>query len=115
MTKAALISLGLAALVFFPGTASAQDNAAINAASTEAVMRQANTILLRQKLSDAKAAAQRGDIAGAAKLYQESCSLAQQIGSGISDETMQAVTGLTTTRLALARDAQSRGDLREAD
>ena len=30
-------------------------------------------------------------------------------------ETLQAVAGLTTTRLALARDAQSRGDLHEAD
>jgi tetratricopeptide (TPR) repeat protein len=115
MTKAALISLGLAALVFFPGAVPAQDNSALNAADQEAVMRQASTILLRQKLTDARAAAQRGDTAGAAKLYQESASLAHNVGAGIPDETMQAVTGLTTTRLALARDAQSRGDFHEAD
>ena len=47
MIKAAPIFLGLAALVFFSGTAPAQDNSAINAADTEAVMRQANTIVLR--------------------------------------------------------------------
>ena len=114
MTKAAFISLGLAALVVFPATVPAQDNPA-NFAVNEAVMRQANTIVLRQKLSDARAVAQRGDIVNAAKLYQESVTLAQQIGSGIDVETQQAVAGLTSTRLALARDAQSRNDLHEAD
>src|ERR1035437_10304138 len=77
MTKAAFISLGLAALVVFPATVPAQVNPA--------------------------------------KLYQESVTLAQQIGSGIDVETQQAVAGLTSTRLALARDAQSRNDLHEAD
>ncbi len=116
MTKAALIFLGLAALVCFSTTAPAQDNAAaIHAADTEAVMRQANAVVLRQKLSDAKADAQRGDTVVAAKLYQEACTLASQIGSGIPDETLQAVAGLTATRLTLARDAQGRGDLHEAD
>jgi type II secretory pathway component GspD/PulD (secretin)/tetratricopeptide (TPR) repeat protein len=114
MTKAALFTLGLAALLGFPAAVPAQDNSAIGAATTEAVMRQANTIVLRQKLSDARATAQRGDIPGAAKLYQESCTLVQQIGSGIDAETTQAVAGLTATRLALARDAQGRQDLREA-
>ena len=114
MTKAALISLGLAALVLFPAPTPAQDNP-VNLAVNEAVLRQANTIVLRQKLSDAKAVMQRGDIVNAAKLYQEAVTLAQQIGSGIDAETQQAVAGLATTRLALARDAQSRGDLRDAD
>jgi tetratricopeptide (TPR) repeat protein len=118
MTKAAPIFIGLAALIIISGTvpAPAQDNnAAITAADQEAVMRQANTIVLRQKLTDAKATGQRGDIAGAAKLYQESCTLAETIGSGIPDETAQAVAGLTDARLALARDAQARGDYHEAD
>jgi tetratricopeptide (TPR) repeat protein len=114
MTKAAFLTLGLAALVLIPVTVSAQDNPAATAVN-EAVMRQANTIVLRQKLTDAKAVAQRGDIMNAAKLYQESVTLAEQIGSGIDTETQQAVAGLTFTRMALARDAQSRGDLREAD
>ena len=71
---------------------------------TEAVMRQANTLVLRQKLADAKGEAQRGDIVGAAKLYQEACALAESIGSGIPEETTEAVAGLTSNRLALARD-----------
>ena len=104
MTKAALIILGLAALALIPATVPAQDNAAISAADTEAVMRQANVIVLRQKLSDAKAMSQRGDIVNAAKLYQESCTLALQIGTAsIPQETLQAVAGLTSTRLALGR------------
>jgi hypothetical protein len=116
MTKAALIILGLAALALIPATVPAQDNAAISAADTEAVMRQANVIVLRQKLSDAKAMSQRGDIVNAAKLYQESCTLALQIGTAsIPQETLQAVAGLTSTRLALGRDAQSHGDYHEAD
>ena len=86
MTKAAFISLGLAALVLIPAAVPAQDNPAA-AAVNEAVMRQANTIVLRQKLSDAKAVAQRGDMVNAAKLYQEAVTLAQQIGSGIDPET----------------------------
>jgi tetratricopeptide (TPR) repeat protein len=113
MTKAAFISLGLAALVLFPATVPAQDNPAA-AAVNEAVLRQANTIVLRQKLSDARAVAQRGDIVNAAKLYQESVTLAEQIGSGIDAETQQAVAGLTSTRMTLAREAQGRGDLLEA-
>ncbi len=113
MTKAALISLGLAALVLFPAPTPAQDNPA-NLAVNEAVLRQANTIVLRQKLSDAKAVMQRGDIVNAAKNYQEAVTLAQQIGSGIDAEMQQAVAGLATTRLALARDAHSRGVLGDA-
>jgi len=115
MTKAAYIFIGCAALVIFPGSVPAQDNGAIATADTEAVVRQANTVVLRQKLLDARALLQRGDIVVAAKVYQEACSLAEGIGSGIADETLQAVTGLTTTRMALARDAQARGDLHEAD
>ena len=115
MIKAALILFGIAAIIYMPGSARAQDNAAISAADSEAVMRQANTLVLRQKLADAKGEAQRGDIVGAAKLYQEACALAESIGSGIPEETTEAVAGLTSTRLALARDAQARGDLRDAD
>ena len=113
MTKAAIFSLGLAALMLAPAAALAQDATA--AAVNEAVLRQANTIVLRQKLAEARGVLQRGDITGAAKLYQESVTLVQQIGSGIDAERAQAIGGLTSTRLALARDAQSRGDLHEAE
>jgi len=60
-------------------------------------------------------AAARGDLAGAAKLYQEAYDLVQQIGSGIDVETAQTIAGLASTRLTLARQAQSQGNFREAD
>jgi len=114
MTKAAYIFLGLAAIAFLPPV-NAQDNGAIATADKEAVIRQASVIVIRQKLTDAKITLQRGDVVGAAKLYQEACAMAAGVGPGIPDETLQAITGLTSTRLALAREAQSRGDFREAD
>src|SRR5580693_3342105 len=113
MTKAAYITLGLAVLVLIPATVPAQEDPAA-VAVTEAVLRQANTIVLRQKLSDARVVAQRGDMVNAAKLYQESVTLADSIGSGIEPERQQAVAGLVYTRMALARAAQSRGDYIEA-
>jgi type II secretory pathway component GspD/PulD (secretin)/tetratricopeptide (TPR) repeat protein len=114
MIKAALFTLSLAALLALPATATAQDNA-VTLAVNRAVLNQANTIVLRGRLADARATAQRGDIRGAAKQYQEAFVLAQQIGSGIDAETAQAVAGVVSTRLALAREAQSRHDLIEAD
>ncbi len=114
MTKTTILTLGLAALLSFPSALSAQDSST-SVAVNEAVLRQAKTIELRQKLADAKAVAQHGNLVGAAKLYQECCNLVAQVGSGIDAESAQAIAGLTQTRLALARDAQSRGDLREAD
>ena len=71
----------------FPPPCPRRTITAADAAVNEAILRQANTIVLRQKLSDAKAVAQRGDIVNAAKLYQESVTLADQIGSGIDPET----------------------------
>src|SRR6185312_2972635 len=109
MTKVAFLTLGLAAFVAFPVNAPAQDNSAAIAVN-EAVLRQANTIVLRQKLAEAQGLAQHGDIVGAAKLYQESCDLAQKVGSGINAESAQAINGLAATRLTLAREYQSRGN-----
>ena len=114
MTKAALLTLGLTALMALPAVMSAQDNSSATAVN-EAVLRQASQIMLRNKLVDARAAAQRGDIVSAAKLYQESVTLTQEIGSGVDAEKARALAGLAATRLTLARDAQSRGDLRESD
>src|ERR1700679_992708 len=119
MIKATNLSLGLAALLVLPAIASAQDNSnpnsAIGMAVQQSVINQANTIVLRQKLAQAQATAQQGDILGAAKLYQDCVSLAQTIGPGIEAETTQAIDGLAFPSLMLARDAQSRGDLREAE
>ena len=113
MTKAAPLSLGLILLLAATAPMSAQtspEDMAVN----EAVLRQANTIILRQKLLDAKNTAGRGDLPGAAKLYEDAYALVEQIGSGITNETALAISGLASTRLALARQAQSQGDLHEA-
>jgi tetratricopeptide (TPR) repeat protein len=114
MTKAAPLSLGfillLAAAAMLPAQTSPTD-VAVN----EAVLRQANTIILRQKLLDAKNTALRGDLPGAAKLYEDANALVEQIGSGIPEEKAQTISGLASTWLTLARQAQSQGDLHEAD
>ncbi len=93
--------------------APAQSNPADMAVS-EAVLRQANTILLRQKLADANTAVARRDLTAAAKLYEDAYALVTQIGSGVDTEKAQTIAGLTSTRMQLARDAQRQGDLREA-
>ena len=114
MMKAITFSIALASLLALTSTASAQDNANVMAVN-QAILNQHNTILLRNKLADAKSVAARGDTANAAKLYQESFEIAQNIGSGIDSETAQAVAGLTSTRMQLALKAQARHDLRDAD
>jgi len=112
--SSAHLSLVFAALLAFPAIVPAQDNAAL--AVTEAVKRQADTIVLRQKLAEAASLAQRNDNVNAAKVYQESVSLAKDIGpAGIEAETQQAIAGLAATSLILARDAQARTDYIEAD
>jgi tetratricopeptide (TPR) repeat protein len=113
MTKAALLFLGLAALITIPTAVIAQDNSTAIAVN-EAVLRQANTIVLRQKLTAARRADQAGETVAAAKLYQESCELVGQIGSGIDPEASQAINGLAKTRLALAREDQAHGNYRDA-
>ena len=78
------------------------------------MLRQANTIILRQKLLEAKNTVLRGDLPGAAKLYEDAYTLVEQIGPGIPEEKAQTISGMASVRLALARQAQSQGDLREA-
>ncbi len=114
MTKAVSLSLGFIVLLASAAALSAQTSPT-DMAVNQAVLNQANTIVLRQKLEDAKAAAARGDLNGAAKNYEEAYQLTQQIGSGIDAETAQTVSGLVATRMQLARQAQANGDLREAD
>ena len=113
MTKAAIIFFSLAALLALPATVPAQDNSTAIAVN-EAVLRQANTIVLRQKLAAARSANLAGDTVASAKLYQESCEMVSQIGSGIDAEAAQAMNGLASTRLTLARADQTHGDLRDA-
>ena len=102
--------LTLAAVCVAPAQSTPTDTAV-----NEAVLRQANTILLRQKLADAENAETRGDLTAAAKSYEDAYTLVTQIGSGIDAEKAQTIDGLTSTRMQLARNAQQRGDLHEAD
>jgi tetratricopeptide (TPR) repeat protein len=116
MTKAVLLPLGLIFLLAAATPSQSQtDSTPTDAAVQEAVLRQANTIVLRQKLVAAKATESHGDLVNAAKLYQDATMLAMQIGSGIDLETAQAIAGLARTRLALARQAESAQDFSEAD
>jgi len=59
----------------------AQQDAA-DVAVNQAIVDQANTIVLRQKLVEAHAAVEHGDLVSAAKLYEDAYSLTQTIGSG---------------------------------
>ncbi len=113
MTKAVLLPIGF--LLLLAAALPAQTDNATGVAVNQAVLRQANTIQLRQKLEDAKAAAARGDLLGAAKLYEDAKALVDQIGSGIDAETTQTISGLVATRLELARRYQHDGDYLKAD
>ncbi|MEK7706727.1 MAG: hypothetical protein AAB380_01870, partial [Verrucomicrobiota bacterium] len=113
MTKAASLSLGLIMLIGTTAITWSQ-SAPTDAAINEAVRRQANTILLRQKLSDARSAELRKDPAAAVKLYEDAYKLVQDIGDTVSPEATTTVAGLVAVRLELARAAQNRDDLDEA-
>ena len=110
MTKAAILTLGFILFLAAAGPLNAQTSDT-DLAVNEGVIRQANTILLRQKLAAASAANARGDLPGAAKDYEDAYKLVNDIGSGIDAETAQTISGLVSTRLQLARQAQANGDL----
>jgi tetratricopeptide (TPR) repeat protein len=113
MIKAASIPLTLS-LLCVAVTDSFSQAPPQEAATNEAIYRQANRITLRQRLLEAQAAQQRGDYPTAAKLYDVAWDLLTRIGSGVEAEAEQTRAGLATVRLELARSAQRRGDLREA-
>jgi hypothetical protein len=115
MTKAVLVSIGFVLIMTGAFVAPAQTNSPADMAVTEAVLRQANTVVLRQKLVQAREAMSRGDVVVAAKLYEDAYQLVQQIGSGIPNETAQTISGLVAARFELAREAQRQGDLQEAN
>jgi len=93
MTKAVSLSLGFIFLLASAAALPAQNSPTDDAVS-QAVLNQANTIVLRQKLADAKNAAARGDLSAAAQYYDQAYALTQQIGSGIDAETAQTISGL---------------------
>src|SRR5260221_4450979 len=105
MTKAALLPVGLfllLALALRPATAGAQTTST-DYAVNQAILNQANTILLRQKLVEARSAVSHGDLVNGAKLYQDAYGLVEQIGqsSDIKEETAQTISGLVSVRLEL--------------
>ena len=114
MTKAAPLSLGLILLLATAAVPLAQP-APTDTAVNEAVRRQANTIVLRQKIADGKTAEARKDLVAAARLYEGAWTLLQSIGPGVEAETDVTVGGLKRVWLELARAAQSRGELQQAD
>ena len=102
MTKVVFSSVGLMFLLASGASLSAQDSA-VDMAVNQGVVRQANTIVLRQKLGEARGAVTAGDLSAAAKYYEDAYTLVQQIGSGIDSEKAQTISGLASTRLQLAR------------
>ena len=87
----------------------------MDTATQNAVMRQAYTIELHQKLDEANMAVQQKNLPAAAKLYEDAYTLVQQIGPGIQAEAAQTVSGLTSVKMELAREDQREGDYRGAD
>ncbi|HYT58983.1 MAG TPA: hypothetical protein VEL06_02365, partial [Haliangiales bacterium] len=96
-------------------TSLAAQPAPADAATDEAVRRQAAVIMLRKTLAEAKAAQNKADLIAASKFYEEAYKLVQVVGVGVDLESQEAISGLATVRLALAKLAQHRGRFGEAD
>jgi Flp pilus assembly secretin CpaC len=86
-----------------------------DSATDEAVRRQAAIIMLRQRLAEARVALDKADLVGASERYERAYELAQIIGVGIDPELQETVSGLSTVRLSLAKQAQQRAHFGEAD
>jgi general secretion pathway protein D len=120
MIKVVSTSLILIVLLGTSHRIKAQDSnaaaaAASQAAGEEAVRRQARLIQLRATLADAQALQSRGEFAAASKKYEEAWDLVQSIGVNIDREKAETLQGFSDVRMQLAKKAQSRGDLNEAD
>jgi general secretion pathway protein D len=105
----------IAAVVLLTGVAAPAQVAPTETAVNEAVRRQADTIVLRQRLVEARSAKSADDLALAAKLYEDAYSLVRRIGTGVEGEAAETVAGLTAVRVDLAQRAQKRADYKEAD
>ena len=117
MIKAATLTLGLS-LIFAGALPIHAQLSPSQAAEEEAVRRQEATRQLHLKLFDAQAAQRKGDLSGAAKIYEEAIALFPRIGVGsaaVEKDKRDSVSGLVQVRLQLARLAQGRGDLVEAE
>jgi tetratricopeptide (TPR) repeat protein len=115
MTKAVLFPIPFIVLLAITVAPAQTSTSYMDTATQIAVMRQANMIELHQKLDDANMAVQQKDLVAAAKLYEDAYALVQQIGPGDQAEAAQTVAGLTSVRMALAREDQRQGDYHGAD
>ena len=114
MMKAAYTTLSLIILCSLATPALAQQSNA-QIAAEEAVRRQAESIELRKKLEEARAAEVDNNLQKAAMAYDEAYRSAVRIGKGVGQETAEAVAGLTAVRMQLAEAARKIGNLREAE
>lgn len=105
------VALGLA----FSSAMYAQQQTPSQAAEEEAVRRQEAVISLRLKLTDAHNAEKKGDLFGAAKLYEDAYSYLPQVGQGFEKEKQQTISGLVGVRLKIAQHARKDGNLQESN
>ncbi len=115
MTKAVLFPIPFIILLAITVAPAQTSTSYMDTATQNAVMRQAYMIELHQKLDEANVAVQQKDLVAAAKLYEDAYVLVQQIGPGIQAEAAQTVAGLTSVKMALAREDQRQGDYQGAD
>ncbi len=115
MIKAVIFPIPII-LLLAVSPAPAQTTDAQGDAVNEAVMRQADEIVLSQKLDLARAAVAQKDYVGASKLYEEAYVLVQQIGVvSIPQQAAETKAGLVSVHMELAREAQREGNLHDAD
>jgi beta-lactamase regulating signal transducer with metallopeptidase domain len=87
----------------------------VQAATAEAVRRQANLIELRRTLDQAATTKKQGDLKTAAQLYEKALCLVSDIGVGVEGESKETMAGLTGARMQLAEDARKAGSPAEAE
>lgn len=93
----------------------AQNNLPTDDAVRESIARESAKIDLRKVLTEAQAAQRRGEFNAAAKLYEDCINLIRRISTGVDLEQQEVLRGVVGTRLALAEQAQRRGDYTEAE
>jgi len=114
MTRAALLTLSVFALLTTPSFAQVAGNATDDAIA-ESVRREAFKLELQRKLADAQNAEKRGENLAAARLYEDALQLIKKIGPGVEKDYRQVLAGMTVVRLRLGAQAQRRADFAEAD
>src|SRR5262245_42242335 len=118
MTRKPLLAFALAAGLILSAAAQAPETSAgtaVDDAIRESVRRQAWKIELQSKLAEAQQAQQKADHTTAVRRYEDCFGLLKQIGVNVDTERQQVVAGASASRFELARHAQVRGDLLEAD